>query len=59
MVYQEKTILYSIELTNESVKYYKKIWETTQTDSAYKIYLDVLYNTLKEMEDEYNVEFAL
>ena len=59
MVYQEKTILYSIELTNEAVKYYKKIWETTQTDSAYRIYLDVLYNTLKEMEDEYNVEFAL
>jgi hypothetical protein len=59
MVYQEKTILYSIELTNDTVKYYKDIWEATQTDSAYRIYISALTNALKEVEDEYNVEFAL
>ncbi len=59
MVYQEKIILYSVELTNESIKYYKKIWEETNTESSYNMYITVLTNALKLMEGDYNVEFAL
>lgn len=59
IVYQEKIITYSLELTNESVKYYKQIWEATKSPSAYDTYISVLEKALEETEDGYNVEFAI
>jgi hypothetical protein len=59
LVYQEKILLYSVELTNETVKYYKNIWLANKSETSYAIYLNALHNALKETEDEYNVEFAI
>ena len=49
----------AVELTNETVKYYKNIWLANKSETSYVIYLNALHNALKETEDEYNVEFAI
>lgn len=59
LVYQEKTILYEIELTNETVKGLKLAWQANPTEQTYKAYITALNNALQETEDEYNVEHAI
>lgn len=73
MVYQQKEILYTVELENATIKElkqtwlnYKELYETTKRedyktamDTAYSAYLKQLEIFANQMREEYNIEYAI
>lgn len=73
MVYQQKEILYTVELENVKIKELKQIWlsykelyESTKKeeyknamDTAYLVYLKQLEISANQMREEYNIEYAI